>query len=75
MDRIYKDEDKEIYKDFMTVVCSRGDLQMTMEQIIHGSTRRCDCVRRVVFLWLVGVEEDEVNLEMKGMCSWEEVSR
>jgi len=75
VDRIYNDEDKRRYKDFEAVVCGRGDLRMTMGQIIHGSTGRCDRVRRVVFPWLTGVSDDGVNLEMTETCSWEEVSR
>src|SRR5262245_17997285 len=36
VDRIYRREDRSVYGDFKGVVCSRGDLRMTMGSMIHG---------------------------------------
>jgi hypothetical protein len=73
--RIYKKEDAERYGEFVRIVCGRGDVRLTMGGVIHGSTGGCDRTRRVVYPWLLGVEEDHEVLEMSGLASWEEVSR
>ena len=46
---------------------------MTLPQIIHGSTG-CRRERRVIFPWLVGVEDDYGGLEIKEWGSWEDIS-
>jgi Phytanoyl-CoA dioxygenase (PhyH) len=75
VEKTYRAEDAEEYGEFVPVVCSRGDVRMTMAPIIHGSTKGCDRIRRVVYPWLIGVEEDGEKLEMSGLYGWEEVSR
>ena len=75
VEHIYEKEDKKRYGDFIEVKGKRGDVRMTMASIIHGSTKGCDCTRKVVFPWLMAIEEDHENLELSGTCSWEEVSR
>jgi len=48
---------------------------MTLASVIHGSMGGCSRVRRVVYPWLLGVEEDHTDLEMSGLLSWKDVSR
>ena len=74
VDLIYSPEDAAIYGKFITVKCRRGDVRMTKAQIIHGSTGKGMRVRRVVFPWLVGLEEDHEAFEMSGVSPWSEVS-
>ena len=75
VESIYEDQDKQKYGIFKEVVCKKGDVRMTMASIIHGSTKSCDHDRKVVFPWLMGIEEDHENLELYGTCPWEEASR
>jgi hypothetical protein len=72
---LYTKEDSERYGEFVPVVCSVGDVRMTMGSMIHGSTGGCIRRRRVVHPWLVGVNSDHDGLEIGESGSWEEVSR
>jgi len=72
---IYKPEDKNVYNDFTAVVCKKGDMRLTKAQLLHGSTRTCPRVRRVVFPWLMGVQGDHESLDMTEVSSWEEIHR
>ena len=73
--KIYRDEDADVYGEFKTVRCDRGDMRMTMARLIHGSTANYDRVRRVVFPWLLGIDSDHHRLEMTGLERWEGVHR
>lgn len=74
VEKTYRQSDVEKYGGFVPVVCKRGDVRMTMSQIIHGSTGGCGRVRRVVFPWLVGVESDGRKLEVAEWGDLEEIS-
>src|SRR5579859_116168 len=65
----YKKVDEERFGRFKPVVCKRGDIRLTLPQIIHGSTG-CPRKRQVIFPWLMGLEEDgRMELEECGSGS------
>ena len=74
MEDMYSKEDEARYGEFVRVVCGRGDMRMSLAQLMHGSTGDCVRVRRVVEPWLMGVDSNHDRLEMKECGSWEEVS-
>jgi Phytanoyl-CoA dioxygenase (PhyH) len=54
---IYRREEEERFGRFVSVVCRRGDVRMTLPEILHGSTG-CKRLRRVVYPWLMGLDEE-----------------
>ena len=75
VEKTYRQSDVDRYGGFVPVVCKRGEVRVTMSQIIHGSTGGCGRGRRVVFPWLVGAESDGRKLEVAEWGDWEEISR
>ena len=70
--KIYKQADEGRFGKFERVMCLRGDVRMTLPQMIHGST---GCVERnrVVFPWLMGLDSDWV-LELAECGTWKSVA-
>jgi len=72
---LYWKEDEGMYESFVPVVCKQRDIRMTLASMIHGSTGGCVRRRRVVHLWLVGLDSDHGGLEIEESESWSEVSQ
>jgi hypothetical protein len=69
---IYKDVDEVSFGTFKPVVCKRGDVRLTLPQIIHGSTG-CPRQRRVIFPWLMAVQENG-KMELEECGIWNDVA-
>lgn len=66
VDDIYLKEDEDRYREFVPVVCRRGDVRLTLGQILHGSRGKSLRRRRVVHPWLVGVDSDLETADLGG---------
>lgn len=73
VEHTYKGVDEMRFGRFKAVVCKRGEVRLTLPQIIHGSTG-CPRQRRVIFPWLMGVKEDG-GMELKECGTWNDVAR
>jgi len=69
---IYKEADQVKFGRFEPVVCRRGDVWMTVPQMIHGCTG-CKRQRRVVYPWFMGLDEEHV-LELAECGQWKTVA-
>ena len=70
---IYMKEDEERFGGWAPVVCKRGDIRLTLANMIHGSTGPCMRVRRVIHPWLVGINPDNGELDFSEAGSYEDV--
>jgi len=71
---IYTREDQNNYGEFQPVPCNRGDIRITLPQIIHGSTSKCDTRRRVVFPWFTGIGADHEILDNPESETWSQIA-
>ena len=61
-------------RKFVPVVCKRGEIRLTMSQIIHGYPGKSTGQRRVIFPWLVAIELDHERMEVREWGSWNDIS-
>jgi hypothetical protein len=55
--------------------CGRFDFRMSLPEIIHGSTKYAQMMRRVIYTWLTGIDESHVTLDNTASLDWEGVAR
>ena len=72
VEETYKDIDKADFGEFKSVVCKKGDIRITLPQILHGSTK-CNRQRRVIFPCLMEVDNDGA-LEFAECGKWKSIA-
>ena len=71
---LYSPADKAKYSDLVPVPCKKGDIRITLPEIIHGMTPRADAERQIVFPWFTGIREDLEHLENVDCETWSEMA-
>jgi hypothetical protein len=72
---LYTPADRAKYGDWVAVPCKRGDVRITLPQIIHGATSKADGERRVIFPWFTGIQHhDHDTLDNEESESWTELA-
>jgi len=71
---LYSPVDRAKYGDLVPVPCKKGDIRITLPEIIHGTTPRADGERQVVLPWFTGIREDLEHLENEDCETWSEIA-
>jgi hypothetical protein len=71
----YHREDWDEYGTPVPEPCGRFDFGMSLPEIIHRSTKYAQKMRRVIYTWLTGIDEDHITLDNIESLDWEGVAR
>jgi hypothetical protein len=71
---LYTRADRKKYGEFQPVPCMRGDIRITLPQILHGSSAKSDCRRQAVFPWFTGIGEDHEALDNPESETWSQLA-
>ena len=55
--------------------CPAWGIQLSQSDIIHGSTKEGNQLRRVISPWFTGINKDHKSLENLDCMNWEELSK
>ena len=67
--------DRRKYGELVPIPCRRGDVRITLPEIIHGTTPRADGMRQTVLPWFTGIcKEDREYLDNKEFETWSQVA-
>jgi len=70
----YTPQDEERFGKPIPCPCPAGGIRLTRPNIIHGSTKKTERQRRVIYSWHTSIADDHHELEIPGQLSWEEVA-
>jgi hypothetical protein len=56
------------------IPCCCGDVRISMPHLPHGSTNKASIRRRVLFPWLIKIEDNHSSLEMPHTESWQQLA-
>ena len=72
---LYSPADKRKYGELVPIPCKRGDVRITLPEIIHGTTPRADGMRQTVLPWFTGISKDDPeHLDNKEAETWSQVA-
>jgi Phytanoyl-CoA dioxygenase (PhyH) len=71
----YDSEDWSEFRKPVPVPCGRFDFRMSLLEIIHGSTKYSQKMRRVIYMWLTGINKDHITLDNIESLDQEGVAR
>ncbi|KAF8249182.1 hypothetical protein K440DRAFT_660435 [Wilcoxina mikolae CBS 423.85] len=72
---LYSLADRQTYGDLVPIPCRRGDVRITLPEIVHGTTPQADGERRIVLPWFTGIQADNLELlDNKESETWSEVA-
>jgi hypothetical protein len=55
--------------------CPAWGIRLSRSNIVHGSTKEGNVLRRVISPWFTGINEDHKSLENPDCMNWEELSK
>ena len=75
MKGMYTAEDCKKFGKPEPAPCQAWGIQLSLSNIIHGSTKEGTTLRRVISPWFTGINEDHQLLENPDCMNWEELSK
>jgi hypothetical protein len=70
----YTREDEEKFGKPIPCPSPAGGIRLTRPNVIHGSTKKTERQRRVIYSWHTSIADDHRRLEIPGQLSWEEIA-
>ena len=61
--------------DWVPTPCKKGDVRISIPHLPHGATGPATRVRRTMFPWFVGIQDDNESLEVIEGGTWSDLSR